>query len=286
MLRSLLLIIALAHTLLLTGCATLEQVGQALEGQKPSARVQGLKLTSLDSNGVDLTFDVQVDNPNPVAISLAGLDYDLKLLGSSFLQGNQTKGMKLAANGSSQVQVPVRLGFQQLLDSYRQLRGAKQVDYQLDLGMGFEVPLLGKVRVPVSYQGEFPIPEMPSVSLRSLDVQQLSLSGAKLLMQLEVDNPNAFSLLLQRLDYGLKLNGYDVGGGLVKQGVKIGQEGRGTVSLPLAVDFNQVGMGLYKALLGQGIQYDLSGSMDASSSNPLLEAFRIPLDKQGRVGLK
>jgi LEA14-like dessication related protein len=284
--RTLLLITALIPSLFLLGCATLEQVGQALEGQKPSASVQGLKMTGLDRNGVNLVFDVAVDNPNPVGISLAGLDYDLKLLGSSFLQGDQPMGMKLAANGNSQVQVPVRLGFQQLLNSYQQLKGAEKVGYELDLGMGFEVPLLGKVRVPVNYRGEFPIPEMPTVSLRSLDVQQLTMSGAQLLLQLEVDNPNQFSLLLDKLNYNLKLNGYDVGGGLVKKAANIRQDGRGTLSLPLSLDFAQAGMGLYSALLGKGVSYDLSGSMQASSSNPILESFRIPLDRQGRVDLK
>jgi LEA14-like dessication related protein len=284
--QPLLLITVLLQTLLLAGCATLEQVSQALEGQKPSAVVQGLKLTGLDMNGVNLVFDVAVDNPNPVGISLAALDYDLKLLGSSFLQGDQPMGMKLAANGSSQVQVPVRLGFQQLLNSYQQLKGAEKVGYELDLGMGFDVPLLGKVRVPVNYRGDFPIPEMPGVSLRSLDVQQLTMSGASLLLQLEVDNPNSFSLLLNKLNYNLKLNGYDVGGGLVDKAVNIKQDGRGTVSLPVSLDFAQAGMGLYSALLGKGISYDLSGSMQASSSNPILEAFRIPLDKQGRVDLQ
>ncbi|MEJ2466797.1 MAG: LEA type 2 family protein [Candidatus Thiodiazotropha sp.] len=284
--QTLLLITVLLQTLLLAGCATLEQVSQALEGQKPSAAVQGLKLTGLDMNGVNLVFDVAVDNPNPVGISLAALDYDLKLLGSSFLQGDQPMGMKLAANGSSQVQVPVRLGFQQLLNSYQQLKGAEKVGYELDLGMGFDVPLLGKVRVPVNYRGDFPIPEMPAVSLRSLDVQQLTMSGASLLLQLEVDNPNSFSLLLNKLNYNLKLNGYDVGGGLVDKAVNIKQDGRGTVSLPVSLDFAQAGMGLYSALLGKGISYDLSGSMQASSSNPILEAFRIPLDKQGRVDLQ
>ncbi len=284
--QTLLLITVLLQTLLLAGCATLEQVSQALEGQKPSAAVQGLKLTGLDMNGVNLVFDVAVDNPNPVGISLAALDYDLKLLGSSFLQGDQPMGMKLAANGSSQVQVPVRLGFQQLLNSYQQLKGAEKVGYELDLGMGFDVPLLGKVRVPVNYRGDFPIPEMPAVSLRSLDVQQLTMSGASLLMQLEVDNPNSFSLLLNKLNYNLKLNGYDVGGGLMDKAVNIKQDGRGTVSLPVSLDFAQAGMGLYSALLGKGISYDLSGSMQASSSNPILEAFRIPLDKQGRVDLQ
>ena len=284
--RILLLPVALVQLFILTSCATLEQVSQVLEGQKPSATVEGLRLTGLDMNGVDLTFDVGVDNPNPVGISLAALDYDLKLFGSSFLQGNQPMGMKLAANGKSQVQVPVRLGFQQLMNSYSQLKGADEVGYELGLGMGFEVPVLGKVRIPASYQGKLPIPEMPAVSLKSLDVDQLSLSGAKLLMELQVDNPNSFSLLLDKLDYNLKLNGYDVGGGVVNQAARVQQNGRGVISLPLSLDFAQAGMGLYKALLGKGINYDLSGLMKASGSNPVLSGFTIPLDKKGTVGLK
>lgn len=286
MTRRLLLIMAIMQIALLQGCATMDRMGQALEGRKPTAQVVGVKLTGLDAQGVNLAFDVNVDNPNPVGISLAGLDYDLKLLGSRFLQGEQPMGMKLAAKGSSQVQVPLRLGFQQLLSTYKQLKSADQAAYQLDLGMGFDVPVLGRVRIPVNYQGEFPIPRMPQIKLRSLDVQKLSMSGASLLMQLQVDNPNAFSLLLDKFDYNLKLNGYDVGGGQLKKSLNIQQGGQGVIGLPVSLDFAQAGLGLYKALLGSGISYDLSGSLDASSSNAMLQAFRIPLDKQGRVDLK
>ncbi|MCU7809991.1 MAG: LEA type 2 family protein [Candidatus Thiodiazotropha sp. (ex Notomyrtea botanica)] len=284
--RKVLLLLVLIYAISLSGCATLEQVGQVLEGQKPTAQVNGVRLTGLDFEGMDLAFDVQVDNPNPVGISLAGLDYDLSLLGSRFLKGDQPMGMKLAANGNSSVEVPMRLGFQQLLSTYQQLKGADSAGYQLDLGMGFDVPVLGRVRVPVSYQGEFPVPEMPDVKVRSLDVQQLSMSGATLMMQLEVDNPNAFSLLLNQLNYDVKLNGYNVGSGLMDRAVNLQQGSPGVINLPLSLDFAQAGMGLYKALLGSGIRYDLNGSMEASSSNPILKHFQMPLEKQGSVSLR
>jgi len=245
-----------------------------------------IRLTGLDFEGIDLAFDVKVDNPNPVGISLAGLDYDLKLLGSRFMQGNQPMGLKVAAKGSSQVEVPMRLGFQQLLSTYQQLKSTNQAGYELDLGMGFDMPVLGRVRVPVSYKGEMPVPKMPDVKLRSLDVQQLTMSGAKLLLEVQVDNPNSFSLLLNRLNYNLKLNGFDVGSGLLEKSVNIKQGGQGVFGLPVSLDFAQAGKGLYSALLGKGISYDLSGSMNAASSNPILKGFTIPLDKQGSVQLK
>ncbi|MEJ2620640.1 MAG: hypothetical protein P8163_10360, partial [Candidatus Thiodiazotropha sp.] len=78
------------------------------------------------------------------------------------------------------------------------LKNAHEVGYELDMGMGFEVPLLGRVKIPVNYKGKVPIPEIP---------------------------------------------------------------------------------------LGQRVNYNLSGSMQASSSNPILKSFHIPLDKQGKVDL-
>jgi LEA14-like dessication related protein len=281
----LLLVSILVQLFLATSCTTLNQVGQVLEGQKPTASVKGLRLTGLDLNGVNLVFDVGVDNPNPVSISLASLDYDLKLQGSSFLRGDQPMGMQLAAKGNSQVQVPVRLGFQQLHNSYARLKNAREVGYELDMGMGFEVPLLGRIKIPVNYKGKVPIPEIPSVSLRSIDVRQLTLSGATLQLELEVDNPNAFTLMLDKLDYNLKLNGFNLGSGVVNKGMQVQQNGRGRVSLPLKFNFAQAGKGLYSVLLGQRVNYNLSGSMQASSSNPVLKSFHIPLDKQGKVDL-
>ena len=286
MARKLLLFTASLQCLLLLGCGSIRQVGQALEGQKPTALVQGVRLTGLDFDGFDIAFDVEVDNPNPVGISLAGLDYDLKLMGSRFLQGEQPMGLQVAARGNSRVEVPLRLGFQQLLKRFQELKTAHQADYALELGMGFDLPLLGRIRVPVSYRGEFPVPKMPNIKLGSLEVQQLTMSSAKLLLQLEVDNPNAFSLLFDKLDYKLKLNGFDVGGGLLERPVNIQHGAHGVIGLPLSLDLAKSSAGLYSALLGKGLNYDLSGSMNAASSNPILKHFQIPLDARGHIGLR
>ncbi|MCU7802030.1 MAG: LEA type 2 family protein [Candidatus Thiodiazotropha sp. (ex Lucinoma annulata)] len=244
-------------------------------------------MTSLDFDGVELAFDVNVTNPNPVGIDLAGLDYDLKLLGNSFVKGEQPMALSVAANGTSQIELPMRLGFRQLMSSYQKLQHASQAAYQLDLGLGFNIPVLGKMKLPVSYQGEFPIPKIPDIKVKNLDIQKLTLNNAKLLLQIEVDNPNNFSLLLDQLNYNLKLNGFNVGNGLLSQSVAIKQDGRGVINLPLSVNIMQAGMGLYSALLGNdGLKYELNGSMAATSSNSILSDIKIPLNEQGVIEMK
>ncbi|MES9893511.1 MAG: LEA type 2 family protein, partial [Candidatus Thiodiazotropha endolucinida] len=196
-------------------------------------------------------------------------------------------GVNLAAQTKSRIEVPLRLGFQQLLKSYHQLRNADQASYQLDMGLGFKMPVIGNLRLPVSFAGDFPVPKIPDFSIRSLSVKRLTLNEAEVLLQLGVENPNSFSLVLQQLDYNLKLNGAAIGKGLIRQPVDIAQGGNSVVSIPLTIDLAEAGKGLYSALLGlSGIRYELNGSILASGPRELLESFKIPLEKQGHIQLK
>ncbi|MES9833936.1 MAG: LEA type 2 family protein [Candidatus Thiodiazotropha sp. DIVDIV] len=279
-------LVFLVTLLMFQGCSTLEQAGTIISGQQPTAQVKDVKLSGLDLNGIDLIFNLQVDNPNPVKIVLDHLDYDLKLSDRSFLKGEQGMGMNLVANGASQVKLPVRMEFEQLLKQYGQLEKQDEVPYEIDLGLGFDVPLLGRIRLPVNYEGRLPIPKMPDVKLSYIEVKRLTLQKADLMVELEVANPNQFAVMLDKLDYQLKLNGIDVGGGALSQSMKIDQRGRGRITLPLSLDMMQAGRGLYGAFIGgSGLRYELDGSLDASGDTPILGEFQIPLDRQGKVDL-
>ncbi|MCG8038721.1 MAG: LEA type 2 family protein [Candidatus Thiodiazotropha taylori] len=279
-------ILLLFMILLFQGCSSLQQAEQLMNGIQPTGEVKGVKLSGLDLKGIDLLFDVEVDNPNPVAISLDGLDYDLKLLNRSFLKGQQSMGMSLAADGKSQVKLPVRMEFERLLQHYSELSKRDDVPYQLDLGLGIDVPLLGRVRLPMSYQGRLPVPQLPDVRVSRIDVQRLSLQAIDLMLELEVENPNRFALMLQRLDYQFKLNGIDVGQGAAAQSLNIDKQGKGRVRLPLSLDLQKAGGGLYSALMGgRGLSYELSGRLDATGDTPLIGDIKIPLDRQGNFNL-
>ncbi|MBT2989482.1 MAG: LEA type 2 family protein [Candidatus Thiodiazotropha sp. (ex Ctena orbiculata)] len=272
---------------LLQGCSSLDQVNRVMEGRKPTAQVAGVRFDGLDFKGVDLVFDLKIDNPNPFSIDLTGFDYDLQLFGQSFIKGRQTKGLSLGAKSDSRVALPLRLDFKQLLHSYRQLHLAEEASYRLDLGLGFKMPVIGTLRLPVDIEGSFPVPRLPAFSVRSLGVKRLSLEEAELELQLEIDNPNRFSLLLQQLDYHFKLNGIAIANGLIEQPLTIEQDGVGMVAIPLSVNLRRAGMGLYSALLNRsGLNYELNGSLDATTSNALLKRLQIPLDKQGSIKLR
>ena len=58
----------------LVSCATFQNF---LKLQKPTARIADIGLREIDLDSVTLVFDVEVENPYPVPLSLVNVDYQL-----------------------------------------------------------------------------------------------------------------------------------------------------------------------------------------------------------------
>lgn len=269
----------------LTACTSMD-MQQALENQKPKVSVTDQRLTGLDFERITIAFGIKVDNPNPVDINLAGLDYDLKLGGRSFISGKQDKAMKIAASGASRVELPLSMSFKEIQQGISELKDKDQVPYELTTGLMIQVPLLGTIRYPVVTQGVLPVPRMPTISLQSLKLEKLTFSGATLSVNLQVDNPNDFSVALNALNYALKINGKHWASGNSQTLGAIQAKQKNTISLPVTINLMDLGNGFSNLLAsGEDLNYSLSGKLDANSSHALIGRFALPFDTNGRVKL-
>jgi LEA14-like dessication related protein len=269
----------------LTACAPVE-IKQALEQQKPKVSIAGQRLTRLDFERVNLAFNIQVDNPNPVGIQLAGLDYDLKLAGHSFVSGRQNKQMQLAAAGPSHFDLPLSMSFSEIYQGVAKIKGRDQVPYELTTGLMIDVPLLGKLRYPVTTKGTLPLPKLPKVSLKSLSLERLTFSGATLALKVAVNNPNAFGIDLDKLRYDFKVNGKRWISGNRRSLGKIQKRQSNVITLPISLNFLELGSGLYSLLnSGNALNYNLRGRLDATSSHQLIGSFDMPINTSGRISL-
>lgn len=150
---------ALASCLVLTAaCAGL----LAPVFEEPSVELQRAEVTSFDLQRADLLFDFRIDNPNGVALPLAGIDYELFWNGTRLLEGTQDRRIDVAANGASRVELPVTVRYEDLIAAFRGLRGRQRSDYEIRAGFLFDVPLLGRVRVPVEEGGDLALPGLAS----------------------------------------------------------------------------------------------------------------------------
>jgi LEA14-like dessication related protein len=169
-----LLLLLLSHVCLLaTGCTT--------ELKRPTASVREMTVGDVTPQGFIMNFEVDVENPNPVALPVADVDYQLRLVGRDFLDGEANPDASIPANGSMPVTLPVHVTFENLLaisDGIRKSGG--DVPYELEAGLEFGggMPLLSEpVRVPVRFTGTLPMRQLlkdPTVLLRSSTARELA----------------------------------------------------------------------------------------------------------------
>lgn len=267
----------------LAGCAQLKESGVWVE---PEARVLESRLVGLTLEKAMLEVALEVKNPNLYTIQLGALDYQLSLQNTRLLSGQQQQGNRLAAGQSQRILVPLELSFAELGQFVSNLGQLKSLDYAVTGGMTIQLPAAGSLRLPFKTQGELPIPQLPNFRLVGIEQQRLSLSGADLLVSLDLGNPNTFDLLVNRLNYSLMLNGTAVAQGVLPNEVKIGADGRSRVDIPVNLAFGRATLALYDSLRQGGrINYQLDLDSQLGSSLPALKSFPFATQQAGQVQL-
>lgn len=264
-----------------TGCETMQQIAF---NRAPTAQVQGVRFAGLDASQLDLVLDLVVDNPNAIGVSLSGLDYSVAFEGQSLAQGINDSGLTIPAQEKGNVSLPVKLKFTDLAKIYQMLGSRQEMGYDFQSALKFNVPVLGEVSVPVNKQGTLPVVRPPKVSVSSFRRKSLDLTGAELELTLAVANPNAFAMSMNSLDYQLTMNGESWAQGQVDKPMGLESGKQGTVTLPVRVDFLQMGRGAFQALSGsQAMNYSLNGKLGLSASHAALKNLVVPMDLSGQL---
>jgi len=267
----------------LSGCAELAKHAETI---KPTARLTGTHLANINFEQADLVFDLAVENQNPVAINIAGLNYDLKIENQSFISGVTAQGLEIKPASTSTVQLPVTLRFDDLTKLPGELWQKDLFAYHLDTKIVVDLPIIGNYAIPLSKSGELPVPKMPVIKVKGVKIKNLSLAVAEVVAQVEIDNPNAFDLAFSDFDYQLDINQQNWGQGSISQRNSIAQKSKGTIEIPVKLNIMSMGQTAYQLLSSkQPLEYQLKGAMTLDTGIELLRNYRMPLDIKGKTSL-
>ena len=277
-------LLLLLFTMTLFGCAELAKYSDTI---KPTAKLTGTRLANINFEQVDLIFDLAVENKNPITLDLAGLDYDLKIENQSLVSGVTAKGIKLKANSTSPVQLPVTLKFDDLKKLPGELWDKDRLAYDLQTTFNVILPVIGNYAIPVSKQGEFPVPKIPSIKIKDVKIKNISFTTAELVAQVEVTNPNDFDLGLSNLNYQLNVNQQNWGQGKINQLSSIPKKGKGIVEIPVKLNLLNAGKSAYNALINKTpVEYQLTGNATLDTGLELLKGYNLPLDIKGTTAIR
>lgn len=276
-------VVLIASLLMAGGCAFMSDLASP---KKPEVSVVGQRLVAVNFNQVALEIDLAVNNPNHFSVPMGALDYQVKVQGYSLLQGQQPQGVYLQRQTETLVTLPLTIEFSEVASLLGGVLTSNQLNYQVLGGLSFDIPLLGKQRIPVQVAGDFPVPQLPRVQLAGLRADDLSFSSARLILDLELSNPNIFSLQLAEFDYGLYLKNQKVVGGALTPGLELAAEKSMRVAIPFSIRLRDLGTQAFASLTqGSPLDYAFSFSTAWGSSFSALKPFEYAAEREGKLSL-
>ena len=268
------LIICVTACLALAGCASLQDIVQ-----KPTVEVADVRLANLSLSAATLLVDLKIDNPNPVGVDVRAVDYNLKINNKSFIKGTADQGIQLPGSGSENVELPLQVNYFDLYDTALELFTNESVAYDLSGSVG-----IGPFTIPFHTAGQLPIPKLPHVRMKSVDVAAISFTGADLVFTLGLENPNAFPIDINELACDIKLGGKTFAEGFARRVDPILGNQETSLEVALRVSFFDLGRSAYTLLAKPSTGYELSGEMRVKKQGN--QHTRIPFTLNGDVGIR
>ena len=103
-------------------------------------------------------------------------------------------------------------------------------------------------------------------------------------MAVNIDNPNAFGLDLQKMVYNLDINGSNWLSGVTTEALQISEKSKSALTLPVSLNFLELGSSVYQIVSGgEELAYRFSGNVDLGSTLPMLPKANLDFDKSGNI---
>ena len=135
--------------MMLAGCTTVHQ---------PVVTVKDLNVVSLDPAGAGLELFLRVKNPNSFDVTLRGYSYDLRVMATPLVKGGAREEMKFAGEAETDLRIPIRITYGDMLEILKRKPDPENVPYQLAAGLDIETPM-GQMTVPINRTGTYAIPK-------------------------------------------------------------------------------------------------------------------------------
>ncbi|KAK7394708.1 hypothetical protein VNO78_15243 [Psophocarpus tetragonolobus] len=130
---------------------------------KPEASVTDVDFKRVGRDGLQFLAKVSVSNPYSTPLPICEIKYSLKSASREIASGTIPDPGSLKASDTTMLDVPVKVPHSILLSLARDIGADWDIDYQLDLGLIIDLPVIGNITIPLSQKGEIKLPTLSSM---------------------------------------------------------------------------------------------------------------------------
>ena len=255
--------VLVAAALVLPGCALLQNLFKSAF-KKPDLRFKTANLLNADLSGARLDTIWTLNNPNPMGLSLAHIDYNFLVEDKQVVAGRPKKGLQVSANDKTDLTFPADLKFADLASTLVVFLTKPTAKYRAEGSIGVDTPI-GLVKLPLRKEGVFEVPKIPAFNLDSPRITQMNLTSARLEIPVKLTNKNSFPLPITGLVGNLSIGGAKVGNVSAGRLGLIPPKGTETVMLPVTVDLPRALQAANAIRQGRG-KVELSGNLTSGDA--------------------
>ncbi len=258
----------------------------------PASLTKDLKITvgekrirdfSLD--GLTFVFHVNIANSSSKDYFLSGYEYRFIVNQTDYLQlqTELEEGIRIEARGETLVAFPVKITYENLFRTIPEMKNELHVMCNLVGWARFSDVRRERGKLALAFTGDFPIFWKPELQLVRLQVYTLTIGGADIEFAVKFQNKNRFDLMVDRISYTLTLAGYEIEKGTIAGDKNIDKQGEKLFSLPLLLDFFDIGKEVYNVLNKSSTQSRFFGVVEVQT---VWGRLTIPFDKQELLTIK
>ncbi|KAH0930800.1 hypothetical protein HID58_016527 [Brassica napus] len=260
----------------------IHDIGEKIEGTigfgKPTADVSAIHIPKINLERADIVVDVLVKNPNPVPIPLIDIDYIVESDGRKLVSGLIPDAGTIKAHGEETVKIPLTLIYDDIKSTYNDINPGMIIPYRIKVDLIVDVPVLGRLTLPLEKRGEIPIPKKPNVDVEKIKFQKFGMEETVAILHVRLENMNDFDLGLNDLDCEVWLCDVSIGKAEISDSIKLDKNGSGLVNVPMTFRPKDFGSALWDMIRGKGTGYTIKGNVDVDTP---FGAMKLPIIKEG-----
>ncbi|KAJ7951202.1 Late embryogenesis abundant protein Lea14-A [Quillaja saponaria] len=128
--------------------------------KKPEASLNDVDFKKVSHDSVEYLGKVSVNNPYGTPLPICEISYKLKSAGRVIASGTIPDPGSLKANDTTMLDVPVKVPHSVLLSLAKDIGADWDIDYELELGLTIDLPIVGNFTIPLSQKGEIKLPTL------------------------------------------------------------------------------------------------------------------------------
>lgn len=255
-----------------------EKIEETIGFGKPTADVTGIHIPHINLEKADIVVDILVKNPNPIPIPLIDINYLIESDGRKLVSGLIPDAGTIHAHGSETVKIPVCLIYDDIKNTYDDIKPGSIIPYKIKVDLIVDVPVFGRLTLPLEKTGEIPIPYKPDIDVEKIKFEKFSIEETIANLHLKLENKNDFDLGLNALDYEVWLCDVSIGGAELAKTAKLEKNGITYIDIPITFKPKDCGSALWDMIRGRGTGYSMKGNIDVDTP---FGAMKLPISKEG-----